>query len=414
MKIMDVALKDLKRVFRSAFALIMMFGAPLLIAGLLYFAFGGLASGNGSFTLTRTRLMIANLDQASPPSQFNAGEMLITFLQDKDLADVVEVSIMPDESSARSMVDHQQADVALIIPANFTEAALTPDKNVAVILYQDPTLTIGPGIVKDLVNHFMDGFSGAKIAAEVTSAAAGMKHDPCLSESAAKQYASYLGSSDHEATIHIVSPTGASSQTNTHLSMMGPIMAGMMIFFVFFMGANGAESIIREHEEGTLARLFTTPTSAFLILSGKFVGVFVTLVIQTLVLLAASAWIFHISWGQPLAVGLAIFSLIVAATGFGVMLMSLIKSTRQTGLILGGVLTITGTLGGLMTNGIPNVPAVMDKIALSMPQGWAMQTWKLTLAGNSAGATFLPAFVLMILGALFFTVGLQLFRRRFI
>ncbi len=30
-----------------------------------------------------------------------------------------------DEASARSAVDHQQADVALIIPANFTQAALT-------------------------------------------------------------------------------------------------------------------------------------------------------------------------------------------------------------------------------------------------------------------------------------------------
>ena len=65
MNIMDVALKDLKRVFRSVFALIMMFGAPLLIAGLLYFAFGGLASGGDSFTLARTRVVIANLDQAS-------------------------------------------------------------------------------------------------------------------------------------------------------------------------------------------------------------------------------------------------------------------------------------------------------------------------------------------------------------
>ncbi len=64
MNILDVALKDLKRIFRSVFALIMMFGAPLLIAGLLYFAFGSMAGGGNSFTLARTRLVIANLDQA--------------------------------------------------------------------------------------------------------------------------------------------------------------------------------------------------------------------------------------------------------------------------------------------------------------------------------------------------------------
>ena len=49
MEIFYVALKDLKRVSRSLFALVMMFGAPLLLAGLLYFAFGGLVHGSSSF-----------------------------------------------------------------------------------------------------------------------------------------------------------------------------------------------------------------------------------------------------------------------------------------------------------------------------------------------------------------------------
>ena len=413
MNVFVVAAKDLKRVFRSVFALIMMFGAPLLIAGLLYFAFGGLVGGTDSFTLARTRLVIANLDQAGATgSPFQAGEMLISFLKNEDLGDILEVEMASDEASARSAVDKQQADVALIIPAVFTQAALTPDQKAAVVLYQDPTLTIGPGIVKDLVNHFMDGFSGAKIAARVTTDAAGQA-DPQMAEQASREYASYLESSEHGAALHLRSPSGQAEQAASGMAMIGPIMAGMMIFFVFFMGANGAESIIREHEEGTLARLFTTPTTASTILSGKFVGVFVTLVIQTAVLLGVSALLFHISWGQPLSVLLSTFGLLVAATGFGVMLMSFIKSTRQAGLILGGVLVITGMIGGLISNGIPNVPKVMDTIALTMPQGWALHAWKLSLAGSSADALLPPTLVLVLLGSIFFAIGLTLFRRRF-
>jgi hypothetical protein len=68
----------------------------------------------------------------------------------------------------------------------------------------------------------------------------------------------------------------------------------------------------------------------------------------------------------------------------------------------------------LVSNGIPNVPEIMDTVALSMPQGWAMQAWKLSLSGASAGAVVLPAVVLVVLGALFFTVGLASFRRRFV
>ena len=417
MKIMDVAIKDLKRVFRSASALVMMFGAPLLIAGLLYFAFGGLASGEGSFNLVRTRVVIVNLDQpGSSGGAFHAGRMLVGFLRDKGLANILEIKMASDESSARSAVNSQQADVALIIPANFTQAALTPDQTAAVTLYQDPTLTIGPGIVKDLVNHFMDGFSGAKIAAQVTSAAvqkSGGQSNPGLSQQAMKQYAASLESSEHAEALHILSPSWESGQAESQMSMMGPIMAGMVIFFVFYMGANGAQSIIHEHEEGTLARLFTTPVSALMILAGKFIGVFITLVIQTLILLAVSALVFQISWGKPLPVVLATTGLIAAATGFGVMLMSFIKTTGQTGPVLGGVLTISGMLGGLFTNGISDLPAVMDKIALSMPQGWAMQAWKLSLAGSDVGAILVPVLVLLALGILFFAIGLTLFRRRF-
>ena len=418
MSMIDVALKDLKRVFRSAFALIMMFGAPMLLAGLLYFAFGGLAGGEGSFHLARTRLVIANLDQtSSATSSFKAGDMLVEFLQNKELSDVLEVTMTTDEASARAAVDYQQADVALIIPTGFTQAALIPDQKAAVLLYQDPTLTIGPGIVKDLVNHFMDGFSGAKIAANVTNSAlqqSGAAPDPNAAEWAAGQYAAYLESSSHATALQVVSPVGEIEQAASGLSMMGPIMAGMLVFFVFFMGANGAQSIIREHEEGTLARLFTTPTSATTILGGKFVGVFITLILQTVILLAVSALLFRISWGKPLSVGLAMLGLVIAATGFGIMLMSFIKSTGQTGPILGGVMTITGMLGGLFTSSIPNLSDVMDKVALSMPQGWALRAWKLSLEGNSAGAILPSAFVLLVLGVLFFAIGLTMFRRRFV
>jgi len=415
MNSLDVALKDLKRVFRSPFALVMMFGAPLLIAGLLYFAFGGLASGNDSFTLARVRLVIVNLDQASSSeNSFQAGETLTSFLQNEDLTDILEISMASDEAAARSAVDRQEADVALIIPAAFTQAALTPDQNVAVVLYQDPTLTIGPGIVKDLVNHFMDGFSGAKIAAQVARDASGSQPDPRIAEWAAGQYAAYLESSDHEAALRITSPSGPPEQGTSQMAMIGPIMAAMMIFFVFFMGANGAESIIREQEEGTLARLFVTPAPASSILAGKFSGVFVTLLLQTAVLLGVSAALFHISWGQPGSVVLATFGLVVAATGFGIMLMSFIRSTRQTGPILGGVLTLTGMVGGLVTNGIPDIPALMDTIALSMPQGWAMHAWKLSLTGSDPAALVLPTLVLVLLGLVFFALGLTLFRRRFI
>jgi hypothetical protein len=70
-------------------------------------------------------------------------------------------------------------------------------------------------------------------------------------------------------------------------------------------------------------------------------------------------------------------------------------------------------VGGLITNGIPNLPKLMDTIALSMPQGWAMHAWKLSLTGSNPNELILPTLVLVVLGSVFFMVGLRLFRRRF-
>jgi ABC-2 type transport system permease protein len=195
--------------------------------------------------------------------------------------------------------------------------------------------------------------------------------------------------------------------------MIGRIMAGMMIFFAFFMGALSAESIIREDEEGTLERLFTTPTSQAAILGGKFTAVVLTLVIQIVILLAAARLIFGISWGKPLPVALITLGLIVSAAGFGVFLMSCVKTTRQTGPIMGGVLTVTGLLGGLFISGVPNLPEAFDTVRLSMPQGWALNAWELSLNGAGVGQVLVPVAVLLGLGALFFGIGVILFRKRF-
>ena len=76
MKLFDIALKDMLRYFRSAFAVGMMFVVPLMITGLLAFAFGGVitSSETAAYTLPVITVQIANLDEgdkavnASAPS----------------------------------------------------------------------------------------------------------------------------------------------------------------------------------------------------------------------------------------------------------------------------------------------------------------------------------------------------------
>jgi len=415
-KILDIAFKDMLRSFRSGFAIIMMFGLPLLITGLFYLAFGGIINGDND-QLAPTKVQVVNLDQTQGVA---AGNSLVTFLQSQELTKLIAVTVSPDEASARQAVDSQQAGVAVIIPANFSNTIMDSATGAAtaVTLYQDPTLRLGPQIVRELIGHFLDHYNGSRIAGGVLAAQAG-KYGVTLDNTASQvagleysQWAQTQGAQPNQL-LDLQAPASQSANDKPLTSLIGSVMAGMMLFFVFYTGADTAETIVKEEEEGTLARLFTTPTSRPLILAGKFVSVVITLLIQVVTLVVASALLFGINWGAPLPVGFMTVGTVVLAAGFGLLLISFVKTTRQSGPVIGGALAITGMLGGLMTTGFNNIPSFFATINLLTPQGWVLKGWTSTLGGGGVGDIIGPWLVSIVLGLALFGVATLIFRRRF-
>ena len=111
--------------------------------------------------------------------------------------------------------------------------------------------------------------------------------------------------------------------------IMGPVFAGMMLFFAFYTGAYAMMSILQEDELGTLARLFTTPTSRTAILSGKLLSVLLMVLIQSLVMLVVGRLAFGINWGNPVAISMNVLGQVVAASGLGVLLISFLKNSKK-------------------------------------------------------------------------------------
>jgi ABC-type multidrug transport system permease subunit len=368
-------------------------------------------------------VQLVNLDRPDAQAGLAAGQMLVDRLQDGSLTKLLQVANAPDEASARAVVDRREADVAVIIPADFTKAIVAAGSQAAVTLYHDPTLSIQPGLVKVLVGDFVDGFVGARIALDVAGGqlrARGVALDDAMSRSLVQRFVDWLqtlshGDASETATPLLImrSPSPAAAPANLQSGMVASVMAGMLIFFAFFTGAASASSIVYEDEEGTLARLFTTPTSQATILGGKLGAVLLTVTIQASVLLVVAGLIFGIHWGDPLTVALAMFGLVVVASGLGVLIMSFIKTTRQAGPVQSAFVTVTGMIGGLFTAWMVNLPAALDTLTLTMPQGWALRSWKLALAGAHPSEVLLPVVVLLVMGTAFFVVGVRLFRRRF-
>lgn len=435
MKIFDIAIKDLTRSLRSMTGLAFMFVIPLLMTGMFYFMFGNIAQ-NGEFNLPRIKVAIANLDEGGPnlhlrgkniPGNLEAntlGELVVKVLQSDDLADLIDPTLVPDAGAARTAVDNQQAQVAVIIPADFSRQFADLNGDAVIEFYQDPTLTIGPGIVKSLLSQFMDGMAGVNIAADIAQEQ--YDQDPARVGVVIQQYlalsmTSNTTSQDNDlakSMLDVSAPAQASKKeqsTNLLLKIIGPIMGGMAIFYAFYTGTASAESILREEEERTLPRLFTTPTSQATILGGKLLSVFLTVAVQMVVLILVSRLLFGIDWGAVQSVALMTVGVVFTASSLGIFINSFLKNTKQGGVIFGGVLTVSGMVGMIrvFVMDSSDAPSLGHTVSLLVPQGWAVRGMLQAMAGEPVSAVLINTLVMLAWGAVFFLIGVWRFNRRY-
>ncbi|MCX6372484.1 MAG: ABC transporter permease [Actinobacteria bacterium] len=410
-KILAIAWKDLRSTLRNVPALVMMLAAPLALAALLGFAFGG----SGGFDIAATKVVVANLDKGGADAGQNAGAAIQSILTSKDLKDVLETSTRSSEVAAQQAVDDGKAAVAVIVPQDFSAVVFGSDPAATsqVELYENPTSEIGGSIVEGVVGQVLADFNGARAAAAGAVALASQGNDPAdpqmLAASAAGQFSHSGGVS---AGLRISQRSPQAGATEKEVSVTGSILSGMMIFFMFFGAANVARTILTEDRDGTMPRLFTTPTRHGLIIGGKFVAVFLTVLLQAIVLLIAGRLIFGIQWGRLDAVVLLTVVAAGVAGGLALLVISFAKTPAQAGAIGSGIYLVLALLGGNFT-GTAQTSGVYGVVQKFTPNGWLIEGWDTTLRGG--GALDIRWQVLVPLGfavAFFFFAVLRM-RRRF-
>ena len=430
MKIIAIALKDLWRAFRSFFALAFMFGVPILMTAMFAFLFGGIGGEDSEFNIPKTDVLVVNQDEGSTlvssfATQGNEfakmSDMLLDTLQQDTFQDLMSLKLA-NETEARSAVDEQQADLAMIIPENFTNALIGQSQQPSQIeFYQSTEAGIGTEIVQSIVMSIVDGFSSGVLARDtVTSLLESQNIQLTQVEqiSLMSDFSSdiWSGENGSKININVILPTEdqiKNDQDNPLQTILRSIMAGMMIFYAFFTGTSAAQTILQEQENGTLARLFISPTSTATILNGKFLAGFLMIIVQVSTLLIFANLVFGIQWGTIVPLVFAEISLVALATSFGIFLMSLIKGTKQAGIIYGAVLTFTGMLGisSVFVMGTP-IEKAFNYLPLLVPQGWAMNAFEASWKGEWQ-QVLIHASGMIILAIIFFSIGNARFNKRF-
>ncbi len=97
-----------------------------------------------------------------------------------------------------------------------------------------------------------------------------------------------------------------------------------LLLFVFITSMTGSVAVVQARRWGVLDRVLAGPTSPGSVVAGLALGQLAVAGVQALVIVAATALLFDVNWGDPVAAGavVVLFSLVAAAAGllFGALL----------------------------------------------------------------------------------------------
>lgn len=147
MKIIDIALKDLTHSFRSLFAIGMAIISPILLIGLISFAFGGAFSGSAD--LPDISVGIYNADSLSDNSvlEVSLGENIRSMFFDESVSSWIKAQDYSNEKALREALDKREIGIAISIPPQFSDQFLAGELDTQIRIMSDPTLTIAPQVV---------------------------------------------------------------------------------------------------------------------------------------------------------------------------------------------------------------------------------------------------------------------------
>ncbi len=351
-----IAAKDLRQRVRDRSAIVLGFVAPLVIAAVISFAFKGIDTFHADVGLV-------DGDRGPVAAAFEA------VLRDPHVAKVLHVTPLPSADAARAKVKDGRLATAYVIPAGFS-AAVTAGGAVPPI----QVLTSADGrIAGDVARSIADSFA-ARLNADrlgvATALAAGA--DPRRTSALA---ATATGLDLPEQAVDRPSGTRPVSA----VSYYAPAMA---IFFVFFAVSFSARSYFSEQRDGTLDRIAAAPVRPVEVLAGKAASVFVYGLTSMAVVAIVTSAAFGARWGSPVGVAALCVAMALVVVCLSAFVITVARTDRQAdGLASIVIFGLTLAGGNFVT--LAAAPALLRRLALFTPNGWALRAFTDMSAGAS-------------------------------
>ena len=183
------------------------------------------------------------------------------------------------------------------------------------------------------------------------------------------------------------------------------------MLFLMYTVSFGGRSLLVESRTGTMARMLISPTNPGFILGGKGLGIFLTAAAQLLILIGGTSLLFHLSWGDWRGVALLILAAAFGASGWGILMASVLKTPGQVAITGSAVALLFGVLGGSFFD-LSVMPEWVRKVGMITPNSWANDGFRILSMGGKFAAIQSNLIALLIMGAALYTLGTILLSRR--
>ena len=432
-KVLAISRVDIYNTFTDRSAIIVLIAVPLLISTIMGAAFGegiddisiqkadvGIINEDTQFFgALYSCLLISDLPETEAESctnMFGAADETEN-PDDNQISDFIEGVALTDRAEAEQQVDEGELDVLLIIPPNFSTAMMNGESANIELVYN-----AGGGIPVDVARSIIEGITiqlntGA-IAMQVIPAYASAQgiEDANSPQMMSQIQMQAFGRSVDDVIAMQNENVEGETQEFSALQFFAP---GMAIFFMTFGLASSARSILDDMRNWTLQRIITTPTTRWAYLVGKSIGAYISGIFQMTILIVATLLVNNVLFGSEIAIWgtdvlgivLIVASVVMAATGLGMIIASLGQNSEQANAISTVVLVIMAAVGGSFIQ-VDSVPIVKDLRKITLNH-WGLDGFIKLSQDNGTVVDVLPHIgILLVMGVVFYAIAVQLFNRR--
>jgi ABC-2 type transport system permease protein len=179
------------------------------------------------------------------------------------------------------------------------------------------------------------------------------------------------------------------------------------LFAMFFIGIPFAGAMIREKEDGSLARLLTMPCSYFAIMISKVIVYLVVCYLQFILIMVMGIYVFPllnlpalVIDGHMATLSFLAITVALAAIGYGIAIGTIARTHQQASIFASISVVILAAIGGIW---VPNfmMPPFFRHVSLVSPLNWGLNGFYDILIRGAGLQDILPEMLYL----LFFSAG---------